>query len=192
MLPRLRLQLSEQKAEVKETELPQDRPTEPEEADRVVTENESKKPKEDDPKIAAVQTSASTEVGCRRSHRDAKFGGHSGRAAFRRAGASAPARARGAHARPGRRNWSRISTSTSGTRRNASKNRPRSRFASRSTAWATCSRPSIEKGSGDTAFDEAALAMVRRSDPVPVPPPLIADEGLTFTLPVIFRVKGKG
>ena len=51
---------------------------------------------------------------------------------------------------------------------------------------------SIEKGSGDTAFDEAALAMVRRSDPVPAPPPLVADDGLSFTLPVIFRVKGKG
>ncbi len=50
----------------------------------------------------------------------------------------------------------------------------------------------IEKGSGDAAFDEAALAMVRRSDPVPMPPPVIADEGLTFTLPVIFRVKTKG
>jgi TonB family protein len=50
---------------------------------------------------------------------------------------------------------------------------------------------SIEKGSGDAAFDEAALAMVRRSDPVPAPPPLIADEGLSFTVPVIFRVKGK-
>jgi TonB family protein len=49
----------------------------------------------------------------------------------------------------------------------------------------------IEKSSGDTAFDEAALAMVKRSDPVPAPPPLIADEGLSFTLPVIFRVKGK-
>ena len=50
---------------------------------------------------------------------------------------------------------------------------------------------SIVKGSGDTAFDEAALAMVQRSDPVPQPPPLVADEGLNFTLPVIFRVKGK-
>jgi TonB family protein len=44
----------------------------------------------------------------------------------------------------------------------------------------------VVKGSGDPAFDEAALAMVRRSDPVPAPPPLVADEGLTFTLPVIF------
>ena len=49
----------------------------------------------------------------------------------------------------------------------------------------------IAQGSGDAAFDEAALAMVRRSDPVPMPPPVVADEGLTFTLPVIFRVKNK-
>jgi TonB family protein len=49
----------------------------------------------------------------------------------------------------------------------------------------------IAKGSGDAAFDEAALAMVRKSDPVPPPPPLIADEGLNFTLPVIFKVKGR-
>ena len=38
----------------------------------------------------------------------------------------------------------------------------------------------IVKGSGDTAFDAAALAMIRRSDPVPQPPPLVADEGLEF------------
>jgi len=51
---------------------------------------------------------------------------------------------------------------------------------------------SVVKGSGDPAFDAAALSMLKRSDPVPQPPPLVADEGLTFTLPVIFRVKGKG
>jgi TonB family protein len=50
---------------------------------------------------------------------------------------------------------------------------------------------SVVRGSGDAAFDQAALDMLKRSDPVPAPPPLIADEGLSFTLPVIFRVKGK-
>jgi protein TonB len=50
---------------------------------------------------------------------------------------------------------------------------------------------SIVKGSGDSAFDEAAVSMVKRSDPVPPPPPLVADEGLSFTLPVVFKVKGK-
>ncbi len=45
----------------------------------------------------------------------------------------------------------------------------------------------VETGSGDPAFDRAALAMMASADPVPAPPPLIADEGLTFSLPVIFR-----
>jgi periplasmic protein TonB len=45
------------------------------------------------------------------------------------------------------------------------------------------------KGSGDISFDEAALAMIRRSDPVPRPPSLVAQAGLSFTLPVIFRAK---
>jgi len=52
-------------------------------------------------------------------------------------------------------------------------------------------RASIVRGSGDTSFDNAALAMLQRSDPVPAPPALVADEGLSFTLPVVFRVKGR-
>jgi outer membrane biosynthesis protein TonB len=55
-------QLAEQKAEVKETDLPKDMPTEAEDPDRIVTPNDSEKPKEDDPKIAAVQTQASEEA----------------------------------------------------------------------------------------------------------------------------------
>ncbi|MGO4716679.1 TonB family protein [Bradyrhizobium sp. 2TAF24] len=50
---------------------------------------------------------------------------------------------------------------------------------------------SVVKSSGDPAFDQAALMMLKRSDPVPAPPPLIADETLSFTVPVIFRVKGR-
>src|SRR3982074_392488 len=53
--------LAEQKAEVKETDLPKDVSTEADDPDRVVTPNDSKKPKEEDSKIAAVQTAASTE-----------------------------------------------------------------------------------------------------------------------------------
>jgi len=54
----------------------------------------------------------------------------------------------------------------------------------------------VVRGSGDASFDEAALAMIRRSNPVPKPPPvvvqdplLIVQEGLSFTMPVNFRVK---
>jgi TonB family protein len=46
----------------------------------------------------------------------------------------------------------------------------------------------VVKGSGDASFDAAALDMLQRA--YPVPPPLVADDGLTFTLPVIFHVKG--
>jgi periplasmic protein TonB len=47
----------------------------------------------------------------------------------------------------------------------------------------------IVQGSGDTSFDAAALAMIERSNPVPKPPLLVAQNGLSFTLPVIFRPK---
>lgn len=45
---------------------------------------------------------------------------------------------------------------------------------------------SVVKSSGDRSFDDAALAMMRRSDPLPPPPALVADDGLTFTVPVVF------
>lgn len=48
----------------------------------------------------------------------------------------------------------------------------------------------VGKSSGDSAFDHAALAMVEKASPVPPPPPLVADEGLVFSLPVIFRKSG--
>lgn len=47
----------------------------------------------------------------------------------------------------------------------------------------------VVKGSGDASFDQAALDMLQRSDPVPAPPTLVIDAGLTFTMPVIFYVK---
>lgn len=50
---------------------------------------------------------------------------------------------------------------------------------------------SIARGSGDDAFDAAALEMVHRASPVPPPPPLVADEGLNFNLPVVYRLGGK-
>lgn len=48
---------------------------------------------------------------------------------------------------------------------------------------------SVAKSSGDESFDAAALAMVQRASPVPPPPPIVADEGLSFSLPVVFRVR---
>jgi TonB family protein len=183
-------QLAEQKAEVKETDLPQDKPTETEEADRVVTENESKKPKEDDPKIAAVQTAASTE-----SVAAEATATPSSEAIPEGPRSIAPAIGTGETARRVRATWQKELVAHLDKHKKYPSER--SQKAAEIYVRFTLDRlghvlsTSIEKGSGDTAFDAAALAMVRRSDPVPAPPPLIADEGLSFTVPVIFRVKGK-
>ena len=100
-------------------------------------------------------------------------------------------RERAARARPGRRSSSPISTNTSAIRPTAA---PRAEVvvgfvldragmsSRRASSKARAMRPSTQ----------AALAMMQRADPVPAPPPLVADEGLSFTLPVIFQAKGNG
>jgi TonB family protein len=45
----------------------------------------------------------------------------------------------------------------------------------------------ISKSSGDAVFDDAALDMVRRADPVPAPPSVVTETGLLFQLPVSFK-----
>ena len=46
---------------------------------------------------------------------------------------------------------------------------------------------SVVASSGEAALDAAALAMMKRADPVPSPPPALAAAALTFELPVVFR-----
>jgi protein TonB len=182
--------LAEQKAEVKETELPKDVPTETEDPDRVVTPNDQKKPTEDDTKLAAVQTSASTE-----SVAAEATATPSSEAIQQGPRSVAPAQGTGESARRMRAIWQKELIA------HLDKHKRYPAARSQKTAEIVVSfaldrmghvlSTSIVKGSGDAAFDEAALAMVRRSDPVPQPPPLVADEGLSFTLPVIFRIKGR-
>ena len=182
--------LAEQKAEVKETELPKDIPTEPEEADRVVTPNESNKPKEDTPEIAAVQTQASTE-----SVASEATATPSSEAIPEGPRSVAPAIGSGETARRVRATWQKeLVAHLDKHKRYPTQRTQKSAEIMVSFALDRMGRvlsASIVQGSGDTAFDEAALAMLKRADPVPMPPPLVADEGLSFTLPVIFRVKGK-
>jgi len=183
-------QLAEQKAEVKETDLPKDTPTEAEDADRVVTQNESEKPKEDEAKLAAVQTSASTE-----SVEAEATATPSSDAIPEGPRSIAPAQGTGETARRVRATWQKQLLA----HLDKHKRYPHERAQKSAEIYVrfTLDRmghvlsTSIDKGSGDSALDEAALAMVKRSDPVPAPPPLVADEGLSFTLPVIFRVKGR-
>jgi periplasmic protein TonB len=182
--------LAEQKAEVKETDLPKDTPTETDNADRVVTPNEVKKPVEEEAKIAAVQTQASqqsiaAEATATPSSEDIRQETRS----------IAPAQGTGETARRLRTTWQKQLIA----HLDKHKRYPAERVHKSAEIMVGFAldrmghvlTATIVKGSGDSAFDAAALAMIRRSDPVPQPPPQVADEGLNFTLPVIFRVKGK-
>ena len=182
--------LAAQEAVLKQTDLPKDVPTETEDPDRVVSTNDSQKPKEEDPKIAAVQTSASAE-----SVASEATATPSSEAIQEGPRSIAPAQGSGESIRRLRATWQKeLIVHLDKHKRYPAERSQKSaeiliNFALDRTGHVLST--SIVKGSGDSAFDEAALAMVRRSDPVPQPPPLIADEGLSFTLPVIFRVKGK-
>src|SRR6202171_205017 len=182
--------LAEQKAELKETELPKNEPTEAEQPDRVVSPNDSNKPKQEDAKIATVETSASTEsVAAEATATPSSETIPQGERSV------APAQGTGESARRMRATWQKELVA----HLDKHKRYPveRSQKSAEIVVSFALDRlghvlsASIVKGSGDTAFDQAALAMVRRSDPVPPPPPLVADEGLSFTLPVIFKVKGR-
>lgn len=183
--------LPEQKAEVKETDLPKDTPTEEAEADRMVTPNIVKKPIEEEEKIAKVETQASQEsVQSEASAMPALDNAPKAQRSV------APAIGTGESARRARVTWEKELMAHF----NRHKRYPSERESKAAEITVTFEldrmghllSASIVKGSGDPVFDQAALSMLRRSDPVPRPPPLVADQGLSFTLPVNFTVKGKG
>ena len=182
---------AEQKAEVKETDLPKDTPSETENPDRVVTQNDVKKPDEEDAKMAAVQTQASQEsVAAEATATPSSENIPEGTRSV------APAQGTGETARRIRATWQKELIA----HLDKHKRYPAERTLKKAEIlvgfvldrMGHVLSANIVKGSGDAAFDQAALSMIRRSDPVPQPPPAVADEGLNFTLPVIFKIKGKG
>jgi periplasmic protein TonB len=183
--------LAEQKAEVKETDLPKDRPTETEDPDRVVTPNDAKKPVEEEEKVATVQTQASQE-----SVAAEATAAPSSENIPQAERSVSPAQGTGESAQRVRATWQReLMAHLDKHKRYPPERAQKSAEILVSFVLDRMGHvlsTSVVKGSGDPAFDEAALTMLKRSDPVPQPPPLVADEGLSFTLPVIFRVKGKG
>jgi TonB family protein len=183
--------IPEQKAQVKETDLPKDTPMEADDPDRVVTANDTNKPVEDDAKVATVQTRASQESMAAEAAAAPRV-----EDAAQTERSVAPAQGIGESQRRVKVKWEEELVA----HLDRHKRYPADR--AQKSVEVTVSfeldrlghvlSASIANSSGDPAFDEAALAMIHRSDPVPPPPPAVADEGLRFTLPVFFRVKGNG
>jgi protein TonB len=174
----------EQKAELKEAERPKDTPTEAEDPDRTVTPDEIKKPVEEEKKITPVQTPASQP-----SVAAEATAAPSSEAMPRGPRSVAPAQGTGDAARL-RATWQKQLVAHLERHKRYPEGGSKSaviEFGFVLDRKGHVLSATVIKGSGDAAFDRAALAMFRRSDPVPQPPPLVADQGLTFTLPVDFK-----
>ena len=178
----------EQKANLEKTELPKETPVEKDEADRVVSPEATKNPQEKDPKIERVEAAPSTESVAMEATAPPPS------EAVREAPRSvAPMQGIDDAAAQQRATWQKqLVSHLDRHKRHPANGAPKNveilvNFTLDRLGHVLAAH--IAKGSGDAAYDEAALAMIRKSDPVPAPPPLVADEGLSFTLPVIFRVK---
>ncbi|HTO64620.1 MAG TPA: energy transducer TonB [Bradyrhizobium sp.] len=179
---------AEQQAEFKEAERPKDTPTEAEDPDRVVTPNETRKPVEEEKKIAPVETSASQQSVAAEATATPRS-----EAMPQGPRSVAPAQGTGDAARL-RATWQKqliahLEKHKLYPEHGSMRVEIQVGFVLDRKGHVLSAR--VVKGSGDAAFDEAALAMFRRSDPVPQPPPLVADEGLNFTLPVTFKERGR-
>ena len=181
----------QQVEESKESELPQDKPTEVDEPDQLVTENKSKKkPEEETPEVKAKPTPPS----------EASVAQEATAMPSMEAVPEAPESVTrdpgtGDNKQRIRATWQRELVAHLDKHKRYPNERARK--SAELTVNLVLDRTgkvvsaTVIKGSGDAAFDEAALAMIRRSDPVPAPPALVADDGLSFLLPVSFKPRTK-
>jgi TonB family protein len=178
--------LPEQKAVEEQTELPKDVPTETENPDRVVALNDAQKPRDDDPETAHVQTTASPESVAQEAMAMPSV------ADVPEGRSQAPVRGIGDSLQRLQASWDAHLSAhfkqhlrlPDVTKHKNAKVWVRVTFDRLGRVLSS----SVAESSGDPAYDKAALAMLRRADPVPRPPPLVADAGLTFRLPVVFSV----
>jgi periplasmic protein TonB len=181
----------DQKAVVEQADLPKAIPTETDDPDRVVTPNDTPKPTEEEPKIPTVETVASVA-----SAASEETATPSIEKAPEAPTSVAPAIGTGESVQRSRTTWQKELAAHFDRYKRYPADRSSQTaevvvsFVLDRTGHVLSSR--VVKGSGDSSFDAAAIAMLQRADPVPAPPPLIADEGLTFTLPVVFHIKGRG
>jgi periplasmic protein TonB len=179
-------EVPEQQAEVKETDLPKARPNEAEDPDRIVTLTDSKKPKEDDPKIAAVQTQAMEETPAQEAFSRKKLDENAPEADK----AKAPHIGIGKDKQQLTAKWGRKISAYIQLHKRRPENKDTGTTVKVNLVLnrrGNVVSVNVVGSSGDAAFDEAALSMVRRSDPVPKPPTELTDDTFNFDMDVIFE-----
>jgi periplasmic protein TonB len=179
--------VTEQKFDVKQSDLPKAKPTETDDPDRAVALNATKKPN-DEIKTPATPTAPSQESVA--AEETAMPSLKNAAVSLR---STAPALGTGDSAHRDRITWQKELAA----HLNKFKRYPADRAMQKAEVVVSfvldrlghVLSERIVRGSGDPSFDAEAIQMLERSNPVPPPPPTVADDGLTFSLPVIFRTK---
>jgi periplasmic protein TonB len=178
--------MPDQKAETKPTDLPQDKPTETEDPDRVVTETKSEKPTEDDPKVQTQQSVASPESAAQVATAQQRLEN-----AQEGATTAAPNIGLGKDKERLTADWGRkVSAYFELHKRFPVVEKSKTAKVKISLVLNRLGHVlsvAVAESSGDPLYDEAALAMVRRSDPVPPPPAKLTDDQFPFSLEVHFK-----
>ena len=181
-----RPELPQQKAETKETDLPQDRPQQVEDADRLVTENKPKKEQDDDPKVAAIETPAMEA-----SQKSIEMARQTFEEAAREAEkALAPVVGVGKDILKLTTDWNRkISAriklhqiNPEGKANNNQKVKVTFTVNRRGNVLSA----DVAESSGDAAYDAAAISMVRKSDPFEPPPAKLTDDRFERIIEISF------
>ena len=180
--------LAEQKAEVKPTDSPKDTPTEADNPDRVVAQNEPKKTTVDDPKVEKVQTTASQESVAQEATARQRFAN-----APEAEVAAAPNIGIGRDNQRLAADWGRqISAYFELHKRYPKVEKTKAAKVKVSLVLNRLGHVmslAVAESSGDPLFDEAALDMIRRSDPVPRPPAALPDDTFSRSLEVEFKAR---
>ncbi|WOH84715.1 TonB family protein [Bradyrhizobium sp. BEA-2-5] len=179
-------EMAQQKAEVKDTDLPQEKPVESDDPDRIVTEDTAKKQKEEEAKVAKVETNAqeaqqASELAAPTKLEDARQSETT----------KAP--------NPGIGKDKLLLTAKWGKKISAYLDLHK-KFPENGKAKAAKVKVALVLNrlgkvlsvavlelSGDAAFDDAAISMVHRSDPVPAPPADLTDDQFSFSLDVNYN-----
>ena len=179
-------EVARQQAEVNETDLPKDRPTKAEDPDRIVTPNDSKKPREEDRKVAAVETQASEYAPAQESSSRKTLDENAPEAEK----AKAQIIGIGKDKQKLTANWGRKISAYFELHKRYPDNRSKATTVKVSIVLnrrGNVVSVDVVESSGDAAFDEAAISMIRRSDPVPPPPAGLTDDQFKFSLDVSFK-----
>jgi len=178
-------EVAQQKAEIKDTYLPQAQPTEAEDPDRIVTEDNSKKPKEEEAKVAKVETNAQE---AQEAHED--------RAPTQLEDARASDTAKAPNPGIGKdrlgltAKWGKKISAYFELHKKYPENKSKDTKVKVSLVLnrrGNVLSADVVESSGDPAFDDAAIAMIRRSDPVPPPPADLTEDQFAFSLDVKFN-----